>query len=111
MTAHRPDTGYPLVPLPARRVAGVALHDFAAAAGMHPDMVRRYVALGLLTPDTDPAGGMRFGSAHLLRIARIHRLRAGLGLNYTALGVVLDLLDRIEELEAALAGRPGVGRR
>jgi hypothetical protein len=54
---------------------------------------------------------MRFGSAHLLRIARIHRLRAGLGLNYTALGVVLDLLDRIEELEAALAGRPGVGRR
>lgn len=109
MTPH-PRTTYPLVPLPAHQT-GVALHDFSAAAGIHPDLVRRYVALGLLAPDTDPAGGMRFGSVHLLRIARIHRLRAGLGLNYTALGVVLDLLDRIEELEAALAHRPGVGRR
>ena len=34
------------------------------------------------------------------RVARIQRLRAGLGLNYAALGLVLDLLDRIAELEA-----------
>uniref|UniRef100_UPI0004C4CAED polyprenyl synthetase family protein n=1 Tax=Streptomyces sp. NRRL F-5126 TaxID=1463857 RepID=UPI0004C4CAED len=46
MTAHRPDTGYPLVPLPARRVAGVALHDFAAAAGMRREDTLG-VALGM----------------------------------------------------------------
>ncbi|MEA2484637.1 MAG: chaperone modulatory protein CbpM, partial [Thermoleophilaceae bacterium] len=27
------------------------------------------------------------------------RLRTGLGLNYAAIGLVLDLLDRIDELE------------
>jgi hypothetical protein len=30
------------------------------------------------------------------------RLRVGLSLNYPALGLVMDLLDRIEALEAAL---------
>jgi hypothetical protein len=32
-------------------------------------------------------------------IARVQRLRTGLGLNYAAIGLVLDLLDRIDELE------------
>jgi hypothetical protein len=38
----------------------------------------------------------------------VQRLRAGLSLNYASIGLVLDLLDRIEELEAALRapGRP-----
>ncbi|MER7519250.1 chaperone modulator CbpM [Streptomyces sp. NPDC126499] len=85
--------------------AGVTIEEFAAATGLHPELVRRYVTLGLIEPDTDPDGRLRFGTAHLTRVARIHRLRTGLGLNYAALGVVLDLLDRIEELEAALAGR------
>jgi chaperone modulatory protein CbpM len=38
-------------------------------------------------------------------VARIRRLRAGLAINYTAVGVVIDLLDRIAELEAALQVR------
>jgi hypothetical protein len=36
----------------------------------------------------------------------LQRLRAGLALNYAALGVVVDLLDRIAVLEAALRRRP-----
>jgi hypothetical protein len=32
--------------------------------------------------------------------------RSGLGLDYTAVGLVLDLLDRIDELETALRRRP-----
>ncbi|MER6091823.1 hypothetical protein [Streptomyces bluensis] len=55
----------------------MALPDFAAAAGIHPDLARRYVALGLLAPDTDAAGAMRFGSAHLVRIARTHTFAGG----------------------------------
>ncbi|MGW0469527.1 chaperone modulator CbpM [Streptomyces sp. NPDC003027] len=103
--------GYPIVRVAARTRAGVTLGEFAAATGLHPELVRRYVALGLLEPDTDPAGRLWFGSAHLVRVARIHRLRTDLGLNYAALGVVLDLLDRIEQLEAALLGRGTPGRR
>jgi hypothetical protein len=37
----------------------------------------------------------------LVTVARIQRLRSGLGLNYAAIGLVLDLLDHIEELESA----------
>ncbi|MFF4519116.1 hypothetical protein [Streptomyces mirabilis] len=46
---------------------------------------------------------MRFALAQLMRIAGIQRLRAGLHSNYAGLGVVLDLLDRIDEHETALA--------
>jgi chaperone modulatory protein CbpM len=38
----------------------------------------------------------------LQALARIRRLRAGLGLNYAALGLVVDLLDRVAELEREL---------
>ena len=61
------------------RVSRLSLDSFAARAGVHPELVRRFVAL-----------------------ARIQRLRAGLSVNYAALGLVMDLLDRIEVLEAAL---------
>ncbi|MGZ6868668.1 MAG: chaperone modulator CbpM, partial [Blastococcus sp.] len=40
--------------------------------------------------------------AQLTTVARIQRLRAGLCLNYAGIGLVLDLLDRIADLEAAL---------
>ena len=30
------------------RVTGLSLDEFAAAAGLHPDLVRRLVALGLV---------------------------------------------------------------
>jgi chaperone modulatory protein CbpM len=78
--------------------------EFAAAAGLDPHMVIRLVALGLLDAHRGPAGVL-LPAAHVPRAGRIVRLRAGLGLNYTAVGVVLDLLDRIEELEAALRGQ------
>jgi hypothetical protein len=32
-------------------------------------------------------------------VARVQRLHFGLSLNYAAIGLVLDLLDRIDELE------------
>jgi hypothetical protein len=36
----------------------------------------------------------------------MQRLRTGLALNYAAMGLVLDLLDRIDSLEEALRERP-----
>ena len=78
------------------------LESFARAAGIHPELVRRLVALGLLEPERDAAGALWFGPAQVLAMARIHRLRAGLGLNYSALGLVIDLLDRVADLEREL---------
>ena len=93
----------------ARRatVAGLSVEQFAVAAGLHPELVVRLVALGLLDADQGPTGIPVLPAAQVARAARIVRLRSGLGLNYTAVGVVLDLLDRIDELEAALRSTPG----
>jgi DNA-binding transcriptional MerR regulator len=92
---------YWLVPQ-ADAAPGWSLDDFARAARLHPQLVTRLVRLGLLTPDTDASGRPRFPAVQLARLARIQRLRIGLGLNYAAVGVVLDLLDRIEDLESQL---------
>jgi DNA-binding transcriptional MerR regulator len=101
MTAARPSRAgaarYPLV-LPQR----LSLERFARRSGLHPDMVRRFVALGLLNAVRDSAGRLWFAPSELATVARIQRLRAGLSLNYAAIGLVMDLLDRIDDLEAAL---------
>lgn len=84
----------------ARR-PGMQLDAFAARCGLHPDMVRRLVALGLLACRRDARGDLWLEPSALATVARIQRLRTGLGLNYAAIGLVLDLLDRIDELESA----------
>jgi DNA-binding transcriptional MerR regulator len=96
MTAPVPAARYVL----ARRPE-LSLDSFAQRSGLHPDMVRRFVALGLLAGRRDAGGELWFDPSVLPYVARIQRLRVGLGLNYAAIGLVLDLLDRIEKLESA----------
>jgi chaperone modulatory protein CbpM len=81
------------------------LAQFARAAGMDTHMVVRLVRLGLLEAATDPAGQVWLSASQVRRAALILRLRSGLGLNYTALGLVLDLLSRITDLETQLRAR------
>jgi chaperone modulatory protein CbpM len=78
------------------------LESFARQAGVHPELVRRFVALGLVEAVRDDAGQLWLPLGELSKVARIQRLRAGLALNYASIGLVIDLLDRIDELEAAL---------
>jgi MerR HTH family regulatory protein len=63
----------------------------ARRSGLHPDLVRRLIALDAVDPlDWDAAA----------RLARVMRLRRDLGLNVAGAALVCDLLARIEELEA-----------
>ena len=100
MTATAPPVRYVLA-----RQPGMDLDTFARRSGLHPDTVRRFVALGLLPCERNPGGQLRFDASALRIVARIQRLRIGLGLNYAAIGLVLDLLDRIEELESGARQR------
>jgi chaperone modulatory protein CbpM len=100
MTATAPSARYVL----ARR-PGMDLDTFARRSGLHPDTVRRFVVLGLLPCHRNPRGQLRFDPSALRIVARIQRLRIGLGLNYAAIGLVLDLLDRIEQLESGARQR------
>ena len=91
------------------RATRLSLDEFAVVTGMHPDLIRRLVALGVVDAGRDPAGELWFPRGQLAAMARVQRLRVGFGLNYAAIGLVTDLLDRIAVLEAALRGsrRPG----
>jgi hypothetical protein len=82
------------------------LDTFARMAGLHPDVVRRFVALGLIEASRDQSGGLWLTPSQLPAVARLQRLRAGFGLNYAALGLVVDLLDRIARLEAQQRRHP-----
>lgn len=73
--------------------------ETAAQAGLHPDTVRRLVALGVV--DVDSAGYLPADAAATL--ARAVRLRRDLGLNYAGAVLAGVLLDRIAELERRLA--------
>ncbi|ARH95106.1 MerR family transcriptional regulator [Streptomyces sp. MOE7] len=88
----------------------LSLDAVARRSGLHPDLVRRFVTLGLVDATRDHSGRLWFGPGAPATLARIQRLRAGLPLNYASLGLVLDLLDRISELEAALR-RSNAGSR
>jgi hypothetical protein len=70
----------------------IELEVLAREAGLHPELVRRFVRLGLLAPEPFP----RDAAAQL---ARAGRLRRDLGLNYAGAVLACELLARIEELE------------
>ena len=83
------------------RRPGLSLDQMARRSDLHPDMVLRLVALGLLPCRRDARGELWFDPSAVAVVGRIQRLRTGLGLNYAAIGLVLDLLDRIDQLETA----------
>jgi chaperone modulatory protein CbpM len=74
------------------------LDALAQEAGVHPQLVRRLIALGLL----DVGSGRPFPRDAAPRIARAVRLRTDLGLNYAGALLACELLDRIEQLEQRL---------
>ena len=93
-----------MIAYPMTRPSRLSLDRFAREAGLHPQLVQKFVALGLLDAERDATGALWFRPAALATVARVQRLRAGLSLNYAAIGLVLDLLDRIDELETASRG-------
>ena len=93
------------------RQARLNLEAFARATSAHPDLIRRLVVLGLLDADRDGAGELWFASGQVAAMGRVQRLRAGFALNYAAVGLVIDLLARISDLEAALRSSSQQGGR
>ena len=69
------------------------LDALAREAGMHPDLVARFIRLGLVDPAEADAGA---------RLAQAARLRRDLGIGYSGAVLACQLLARIDELEARL---------
>jgi DNA-binding transcriptional MerR regulator len=77
----------------------IEVEVLARETGLHPDVVRRLVRLGLVERAGGTAQEPLFRRDAASRLARALRLRRDLGLNYAGAALASDLLARIDELE------------
>ncbi len=76
----------------------LTLMETAGQAGVHPELLLRLVDLGLIEPvQTNPE--LLFVPETVGYIGKALRLRNQLGINWAGVGLVMDLLERIGELE------------
>ena len=77
------------------------LEAFAAACGAEVEFVRLLVDEGLVQPAAvQPV--WRFSGEALARVRRIRRLQRDFEANLQSVAVMLDLIDEVERLRAAL---------
>jgi chaperone modulatory protein CbpM len=79
----------------------VELTVVARQAGVRISLARRYVGFGLFEACAGTSEAPLFAPVCAARLAKAERLRRDLSLNYAGAVLVCELLDRIEELEAA----------
>lgn len=84
---------------PLARPYRLSLDSYAQITGVHPELIRRLVTLGLLEVTRDAEGDLWFDPSQVREMATIQRLHLRLNLTYSSIGLVMDLLDRIADLE------------
>jgi DNA-binding transcriptional MerR regulator len=80
----------------------LSLAALSAAAGLHPTLIKQFVAYGLVEPAEAGGEALWFDLRTVRRLRAIRRLRADLGINFPGIAAVLDLLERIERLQREL---------
>lgn len=87
--------------------AWLDLDTLARACGVQVEYVHTLIDEGLIeSPPQAPA--LHFGGAELARVRRIRRLQHDFEANLQSVAVMLDLIDEVERLHAALR-RGGTG--
>ena len=79
----------------------LSLGDLAVACGISATRVRRLVQLGVVEPEREAPD--RFSSATAVRLRRMLRLHADLGVNFPGAAIIVDLMERLERLDAELS--------
>ncbi len=74
----------------------------AELAGMHPQTLRSYDRLGLVTPGRASGRGRRYSAADVLRLREVQRLSQEEGLNLEGVRRVLALGDQVAALRSRL---------
>jgi MerR family transcriptional regulator/heat shock protein HspR len=67
----------------------------AELSGLHPQTLRQYDRLGLVTPGRSAGGGRRYSARDIAHLREVQRL--------TAMGVGLEAVKRVLELEDQVA--------
>jgi hypothetical protein len=92
---------YLVLQRPPSREGLLTLRETARQARVHPDLLERMVDLGLIEPE-QRSPEILFVPEVVGDICRALRLRNELGINWAGVGLVMDLLERINQLEREL---------
>ncbi len=80
----------------------LTLEDLASEAGVHPELVEKFVSYGLIEAAAECGGRPLFARSAVERLRSIIRLRRDLGVNLPGIAVILEMRDRIRALEEEL---------
>ena len=72
----------------------------AELAGMHPQTLRQYDRLGLVTPGRSGGGGRRYSPRDVARLREVQRLSQEEGVNLAGIKRVIALENAVEALRA-----------
>ena len=85
----------------------------AEMAGMHPQTLRQYDRLGLVTPERTGGGGRRYSERDVALLREVQRLSQEEGVNLAGIKRIIDLenqvaalQDRVRELTAQVDAGP-----
>lgn len=80
----------------------LTLQDLAEAAALHPKRVEKFLDFGLIESSAKTCSGPLFSASSVERLQRIVRLRRDLGVNLAGIAVILDMRERIVNLQTEL---------
>ena len=69
----------------------------ASLSGMHPQTLRGYERIGLVTPRRTAGGGRRYSMRDILALREIQRLSQDEGINLSGIKRILDLERELEQ--------------
>lgn len=72
----------------------------AQLTGLHPQTLRLYERLGLVSPSRIGNKNRLFSEADVERLRQIRRFTQDMGVNLAGVEIILDLLQRLEELQS-----------
>lgn len=77
----------------------------AQLCGVHPQTLRQYERLGLVSPARAGAKNRLYSENDILRVRRIQRLTQELGVNLAGVEIILRLLDDMDDLRKEFEGQ------
>jgi MerR family transcriptional regulator/heat shock protein HspR len=75
----------------------------AQLAGMHPQTLRQYDRLGLVTPQRTGGGGRRYSEGDVARLREVQRLSQQEGVNLAGIKRIIELENQVAALQQLLA--------
>lgn len=105
MPANKPETLDAEILEEAREIT---LAELTRACRVHADWVIELVEEGVIEPLGPHGPQWRFSSTTIVRIQKARRLQHDLGVNLPGVALALQLLDRIDALEARLRSTPAM---